>query len=269
MGTKRFFYFVLFVGFFGLVSCDEDDDSGTDFPNGTGIDGRVMVQNEFQQPLYDERDGIGVLLEVGFQDYTISGDAVGRYLLPGAPAGTYTATYSKEGYGTVIASGIKVSDTAPELPVFDGYQRFPSVTITKRPETVFSNLNMELNIVEVENGLGEVIDTLYTLTIDATMVPPPPPTGQEKGYRLFLGNDETVSPEIYISQMHYASTTEAIQVVLYDDWFNANDINSGDVIWAALYGDANFDFTQTMQDETVIFPNISQDVGALGSAVLP
>lgn len=259
----------LLVGFFGLVSCEDDDNTESDFPIGKGISGRVMVQNEFQQPLYDERDGIGVYLEVGFQDYTLSADVIGTYILGGAPVGTYTATYSKAGFGTIISSGIKVSETSPELPIYNGYQRFPTATITKLPETVFSNLNMDLNIVEVLNGLGEVIDTLYTLTIDATMVPPPPPTGQQKGYRLFLGNDDDVSPEIYISQRHYTSTTEDIQVILYDDWFKANDIKSGDVIWASLYGDANFDLSQTMQDGTIVYPNISEEVGALGSAVLP
>lgn len=268
MDKMRFFFLFLMVGVLGLVSCNDDDDSGDDFPNGKGIEGRVHVQNEFQQPLYDERDGIQVYFEVGFQDFTVDADLIGKYVLRSAPVGTYTATYSKEGYGTVVASDLNYSETSPTLPIDNGFQQFPSVTITKKPVTSFSNLNLDLTSVEVTNSLGEVIDTLYTLAINANMVPPPPPTGQMKGYRLFIGTDEMVSPEMYIYQSHFTSTEEAIEIILYDDWFNANDIKSGDVLWAALYGDANFDFTQEIDGETR-YPNISTDIGALGSAVLP
>jgi hypothetical protein len=251
-----------------FTSCNNDDEND-DFASSAAIEGRIFVQNEYQQPLYEERDGIGVYLEVGFQDFTISADGVGVFQLGRAPVGNYTATYTKAGFGTVVNSGINVSITSPSLPVYYGYQRFPSATITQRPITSFEDLTLDLDAMTVVDGDGVVIDTTYTLTINATMQPAPPPTGFSKGYRLFLGRDEMVSFEDYFYQEYFNTTNAAIEIVYEDEWFVENDIQSGDVIFAALYGDANFDLTQEVSDPALVYPNISEEVGAIGSVVLP
>lgn len=265
----RSLHFLILIGLVAFTSCDNDDNQSNDFAASAAIEGRILVQNEFQQPLYEERDGIGVFLKVGFQDFTTSADGVGIFQLGGAPVGNYTATYFKEGYGTVVNSGIKVSSTSPVLPVYNGYQRFPTATLTERPLTIFEDLVLDLTATQIVDGDGIVIDTTYSLTINATMVPAPPPTGNAKGYRLFLGSDEMVSSEAYFYQEYFNSTNAAIAIVYEDAWFVENDIQSGDVIFAALYGDANFDLTQEVNDPALVYPNISEDIGAIGSVVLP
>lgn len=222
-----------------------------------------MVQNEFQQPLYGERDGIEVFLETGYQDFAVTADNTGEWLLSGAPVGNYTITYSKEGYSKVIQTGIHISNTVPNYPVDNGFQKLPTATITRLPLTEFEDFEMDLNVDT------QMDDTIYSLAITATMLPAPPPTGQAKGYRIFIGEDETVSPENYIYQEYFSTTTAAIEVTYDDDWFADRDIQSGDALFAAIYGDVSFNQEIQLSDSTTVFPNISQMQGGLASVVLP
>ncbi len=251
-----------------IWGCNDDDEG--DFSDVVVIEGSVLVQNEFQQPLYDERDGVSVDLKVGFQDFGLAADAIGKYQLSGAPVGTYTGTYSKAGCGTVYSKNLKVSDTNPEFPVYNGAQRLPTVTLTKLPVTSFENVEMDLQITEVTDGTGMVIDTVYNLTVTGTMNPPPPPTGQSKGYRIFMGTDDMVSKSNFIDQRFYASTDADFVIEFPDEWFNEFGVTSGDVLGCALYGDANFDYNDTDPSTGLpVFPNTSLSVGAIQSIALP
>jgi hypothetical protein len=256
----KLFPILLFSLALGFTSCndDEDDNPITDDAN---LEGRVRVQNEFQQPLYDERSGILVFMEVGFQSFAVNADNVGNYVLSGAPTGTYTITASKEGFGTIVQEGIQISNVSPNYPVQEGNQVLPTITITKKPTTEFSDLALEVNSNQAE-------PPQYTLTITSEMNPGPPPTGQAKGFRIFIGQDETVGPENYIYQEHFASTEAAVEVIYENDWFESLDLEQGDAIFAAIYGDANFDQKLTLENDTV-FPNITVNVGDISSVVLP
>ena|GEM_PF-1948718 len=260
--SMKFWNYFAIAMVFMLASCN-DDDAINDFPNGTGITGRVGVQNEFQQPLYDERNGITVDLEVGFQSFSVQADNVGIYRLGGAPLGLYQVTFSKEGYSTVTVRNWQVSNTQPVFPIEDGFQKFPTVTITRLPSTVFDNFTLDLSAVQVGAS------TIYDLVVGATLVPGPPPTGQSKGYRLFFGTDADVSPENYIFQEFGTTLSPNITLNYDNSWFQSLALSAGDLIYVAIYGDANFDQMIENPDGTVDFPNLTLEAGGAASAVLP
>ena len=252
--------FILLISL--LISCNEDDSSGG-LEEGSGIKGKINVQNEFQQPLYNERNGIKVFLEVGYRDFEVVADNVGNWQLAEAPVGTYKITYSKEGFSKITQQDIELSYTHPNYQIDNRFQKLPSVTITQLPLTQFTDFELALNSTPV----GQ--DTVYTLNISATMLPAPPPTGQAKGYRIFIGEDETVSSTNYIYQEHYATTSATISQTYNNDWFTNMGLGSGDAIYAAIYGDVSFNLEVENGDSLLTFPNLSTLSGGLASVVLP
>ncbi len=261
MGILKKLYWILLVALvFPSCTPDKPEDS---FGSSTGIKGRVNVQNEFQQPLYNERDGIDVLCHVGFQDLSASADNVGQWLISGAPVGTYTITYSKAGFSTVVMRNIKVSNTIPNYAVEAGFQKLPTATITKLPLTDFDNFILDLSYTTSGS------DTVYALELSAVMVPAPPPTGQAKGYRIFIGTDETVAPDNYIYQEYNTTTSASIDLVYDNSWFDAQGVTSGQTLYAVVYGDVSFNQEIENSDGTFTFPNLSQTPSELASVVLP
>lgn len=260
--TGKILFLIILSGF--LFSACDDADPSEDFPNSIGIQGQVRVQNQFQQPLYEERDGISVLLEVGFRSFDLDADNTGDYRINSAPVGTYTATYSKPGYGTIIQRGLRVSTVNPEFQVVDGAQVLPTVTLTKKPTTQFDDLNLDLTYDVVNET-----DTLYELTLSATIVPAPPPTGQAKGYRVFLGTDPLLSPQQYLYQEHFTTTTASFIHVFNSAFFDTTNVHSGDMLYALIYGDANFDLELSDGEGSLLFPNISEEPSELISVALP
>jgi hypothetical protein len=259
--------FLVLLSVLVLSSCD-DDDNADDFPNGTGIKGRVNVQNEFQQPLYEERGGIQVFFEVGFQSFTVSADAVGQYQLEGAPTGTYDISFIKPGFGTNIAENITISNVNPQFQVEDGFQKLPSFTITKLPVTSFSDVVLDLTVTSSGQPPNETFE--YQLNLEATINPSPPPTGQAKGYRVFIGTDEFVSPEEYIYQEHLTTLEPNISLEYDNEWFEELGIELGDELHVVLYGDANFDLSVEDNLGNTVFPNISAEAGGTSSIqILP
>ena len=254
---------VLLLSVLILGGCGSDEPSD-DFGNETGIKGKVMVQNEFQQPLYEDRAGINVKFEVGYQDFATTTDNTGNWLLSGAPVGTYTLTFSKAGYSRIVKRSVKVSNTVPDYPVDHGFQQLPTVTITKLPLTDFADFTMTLDILTGQGG-----DTSYSLEISATMLPAPPPTGQAKGYRIFIGKDEAVSPQNYLFQEYHATTDAQISLSYDNAWFEEHELVSGDALYAVIYGDVSFNQEIEKPDGELMFPNISQNPGGFASVVLP
>ena len=216
----RSFFFAL-LGSLVLASCNEGD-SDSDFPSSTGIQGRVVTQNEFQQPLYEERAGVEMLLEVGFREFPVDADIVGQWQLGGAPVGTYTFTIEKDGFGTIKERGIRISTVNPEYPVEEGFQRIPTFFLTKLPTTQFEDVMLDLSFETVEVGM--TTDTIWNLDLTAMMNPAPPPTGQPKGYRVFLGTDNLLSKENYLFQQHYTSTSAEIALNYNDAFFDSLNI---------------------------------------------
>lgn len=262
MASSRNYVLILLLIVSSLSSCD-DKDSEDDFGTGSGIKGRVNVQNEFEQPLYDDRSGINIAFEVGYRDFDVVADNVGNWQLTGAPAGTYKITYSKAGYSTIVDRGVNLSYTFPKFPIDNQFQKIPSVTITKIPTTQFNDFELALNTTPV----GQ--DTVYILNLSAVMLPAPPPTGHQKGYRIFIGKDENVSSANYLYQ-EYNSTTSANISQTYDNaWFTEMGIRSGDAIYAAIYGDASFNLEGEDDEGGITFPNIPVEPGAVSSVVLP
>lgn len=249
-----------------LVSCNEND-AEDDFPSNVGIRGRVLTQNEFQQPLYEEREGVELLLEVGFREFIVDADNVGRWQLPSAPVGTYTITVEKPGFGTVVYRGIRVSTVNPEYPVVDGFQEISRFTITELPTTQIQDVVLDLSFETMMTG-GET-DTIWSLDIAGVLNPAPPPTGQAKGCRIFLGTDEFVSKDDFIHQEHIASTTAQFSTTIPDSVFDANQIGSGDILNVIVYADANFDQVIELQDEQLLFPNLGENPTEPTSVALP
>lgn len=261
MGILKKLYWIILVALI-FPSCTPDKPEDT-YGNSAGIKGRVNVQNEYQQPLYSERNAINVLCEVGYQDLSTTSDNIGQWLISGAPLGTYTITYSKAGYSTVVVKGIKISNTFPNYAIDEDYQKLPTATITKLPLTDFDNFTMDLNFIP------QGTDTAYSLEISAVMVPAPPPTGQSKGYRIFIGSDETVSPSNYIYQEYKSTTSANIDLSFDNTWFTAQGITSGQTLYAIIYGDVSFNQEIEKSDGTIIFPNLSETPSNLASVVLP
>jgi len=264
---SRFSYLLsIFVVAIFFASCNEDD-SDDDFPSNVGIRGKILTQNEFQQPLYEERDGVELLLEVGFREFEVEGDNVGRWKLSGAPVGTYTITVEKEGFGTVVYRGIRISTVNPEYPVVEGFQEIPSFTLTEIPTTLIENVMLDLSFETVTTGMET--DTIWSLDITGTMNPAPPPTGQAKGCRIFLETDEFVSKSDFIHQEHVASITAEFSTTVPDSVFDANQIGSGDILNVLIYADANFDQVIELQEGEVLFPNLGETPSDLASVALP
>jgi len=261
MNHHSLFYALFFL--LTLASCNNDNDENNDFPSSVGIRGKVLTQNEFQQPLYDERNGVEMQLEVGFREFFLDADNVGQWQLGGAPVGTYAFTIEKEGYGTIKQRGIRISTVNPEFSVFNGFQTVPTFVITKLPITQFEDIALDLTFSEMEE------DTIWDLDISAVMSPAPPPTGQAKGYRVFWGTDELLNTENYLFQDHYTSTSAQIDLNFNDQVFDSLGVQSGDVIYAQFYGDANFNLEITNQDGTLTFPNLSEEPSAIVSVALP
>lgn len=262
MATARNYALVFILLASSLISCDDDDPSDN-FGEGSGIKGKVNVENEFQQPLYNERSGIKVFLEVGFRDFEVVADNVGNWQLAGAPVGTYTITYSKDGYSKIVQDDIVLSYTNPNYQLDNRFQKLPSATITKLPLTDFADFELALNSTPV----GQ--DTVYTLNLSATMLPAPPPTGQAKGYRIFIGEDENVSPTNYVYQEYNATTTASISQTYNNEWFTSLGLGSGDAIYAAIYGDVSFNLEVVAADSALTFPNLSAMPGGMASVMLP
>jgi len=257
---KRFALY--FLATFALFSCNENDPAD-DFPNNIGIKGRINVENEFGQPLYDERNGITVLFETGFRSFTVLADVTGNYVLSSAPVGIYTITISKPGFGKIIDRSVRISTVNPQYQVDNGSQKLPSFIITKLPATNFQNASLDLN--SLVNGS----DTTYELLVSATMVPGPPPTGQAKGYRVFIGNSATTTSSNYLYQEHFTSTDAEIDLTFEDDILNDIDIESGDVVYVLIYGDSTADVSQLDEADNPTFPNLSVSPSDLVSIVLP
>src|SRR5690554_2553428 len=148
MTASRIYVLILLLFTSSVMSC-EDKDNTDDFGAGSGIKGKVNVQNEFEQPLYENRSGINVHLEVGYRDFNVVGDNVGNWQLPGAPVGTYKLTFSKAGYSTIVLRDIELSYAFPTYPIDNQFQKLPSVTITKLPTTQFNNFVLALNATPV------------------------------------------------------------------------------------------------------------------------
>jgi len=258
----RSLFFTLFLLAI-LTSCN-DDEENNDFPSSVGIRGKVLTQNEFQQPLYDERNGVELQLEVGFREFFLDADNVGQWQLGGAPVGTYTFTVEKEGFGTLVRRSVKISTVNPEYPVFNGFQTIPTFVLTKLPVTQFQNVELDLTFTTPIEG-----DTVWNLDLAASLNPGPPPTGQAKGFRVFLGTDELLSTDDYLYQEHYSTTTEEINLNYPDSLFDVLGIQSGDVIYALLYGDANFNLEVENQDGSLTFPNLSEESSEVISVALP
>lgn len=258
---------IAFIGLFvalAITACDNSD-SDTDFPTNIGLTGRIDVQNQYQQPLYNERDGIKVLLEVGYRSFSVQADNIGYYDIDGTPVGTYSATYSKPGYGTIINRDLKVSTANPSFQVVNGRQVLPTVALTKIPNTSFADEALSLNYQIINET-----DTIYTLKLSARIVPGPPPTGQAKGYRVFIGTDPLLAPSNYLYQSHHTTLTDTFSLTFGTAFIDTNGIASGDMVYALLYGDANFDVQQKpLADEVPAFPNLSLEPGALTSIALP
>jgi hypothetical protein len=264
---NRSFFFTLFLITL-LTSCNDDEDKNDDFPSSVGIRGKVLTQNEFQQPLYEERNGVELFLEVGFREFDLDADNVGQWQLGGAPVGTYTFTVEKEGFGTIVRRGVKISTVNPEYSVFNGFQTIPTFVLTKLPVTQFQNVELDLTFTTEE--IEEMVeDTIWNLDLSAVMSPAPPPTGQAKGFRVFLGTDELLSMNDYLYQEHYTSTEEEINLNYPDSLFDVLGIQSGDVIYALLYGDANFNLEVENQDGSLTFPNLSENPSEVFSVALP
>ncbi|MCA1752108.1 MAG: carboxypeptidase-like regulatory domain-containing protein [Cryomorphaceae bacterium] len=251
---------VMPVQAFLLTSCNDDD--FPEPPATTNIEGRVFTQNEFGQPLYDERSGVSVYLETGFRNFNVMGNNTGVYRLSNAPTGTYIMRYSKNNFGTVEKNGLRVITTNPRFEIIDGFQQIPSVTLTKLPTTSFNSVQAVLN-GNPEQG------TPLTLSISATMVPPPPPTGQAKGYRIFVGIGNSVTRQNYIFQKHVTSTVEDLEDVLEEELFGSIPNTPGSVLSVVLYGDANFDESYENQTGQIIFPNLSVEPSAVVSVIIP
>lgn len=240
-----------------LISCD--DEIPEPVPS-AGIEGRVWTQNEFGQPLHDQRSGVNVFLETGFRNFNLAADQVGRYRLPGAPVGTYRATYSKAGFGKMIVSGLRLNTANPAYEVLNGFHQFPSVTLTQLPITDFSNVNVSLQGGGAQGPL--------TLIVTGTMAPAPPPTGQSKGARIFVRSGNTVSKADYDFQKHFTSNTAQFTIELGAELFGTIPNTTGSVISVRLYGDSNFD--ESYNDAgLLVFPNLSLAPSQSISVVLP
>ncbi|MEM9052278.1 MAG: carboxypeptidase-like regulatory domain-containing protein [Bacteroidota bacterium] len=277
MNSRIFFLFRSFTGrsingflyfflVFALISCDGDDDEGG-FPSRTGIEGRILTQNEYQQPLYDERDSVELQLEVGFNSFELNGDNVGQWRFPNAPVGTYKFTVTKEGFSTIERRDVRISTVNPEFSVFNGFQNMPTFVLTQQPNAQFQNVQLNLSF---ETEIVEMMeDTIWNLNMSAVISPAPPPTGDAKGYRVFWGTDELLSPQNYLFQAHYTTLDETIDLNFGDPIFDALGIKSGDIIYAQFYGDANFNLEYTTEEGLLTFPNISDSPSAVFSVALP
>lgn len=244
-----------------MAGCGNDDEE--EFPNFVGLKGRVLVQNEFGQPLYQDRSGIRAVLETGFQSFNVQADNIGYWQRANCPAGRYTVTYTKNGCGTLVFRDVMVSTTTPRFPIENGFQRLPTPTLTVLPNANFQNV--ALNLTTGQNGSA----TTYDLSVTGTIIPGPPPTGQAKGYRVFIGRSPNVSRSNYEFQQHYTTLTANFTAEIGNAVFQQLNVQAGQVFYVVIHGDANFDLSLTNPNGTLTFPNLTAEPSSTASVVLP
>ena len=243
-----------------LAACDEDKEE--DFPSNVTLKGSVLTENEYGQPLYDQRGGVTVNFETGYRTFTSTGDALGKYALSSAPVGTYVITYSKPGFGTVEKTGVIISTVDPQYPVDHGAQVLPTVKLVQKSTASFNNLSLDYTW----QFSGQ--DTLITLLVSASMVPAPA-NGLEKGFRVFLAKVPSVSASQYRLQKHFSTTDGDIAVAFDNTLLADSGIKRGDQVYVVLYGDAPQNTQYINSKGTLVFPNLSVQSSEVATLALP
>lgn len=259
-------FFILFTGIL-LTSC-KDKDAEEDFPNNVSVEGKVHVQNEYAQPLYEEREGVDIYVEKAFRNFSNTTDATGRYQFTGLPIGNYVFQFSKEGYGEVWLQNIELSNIAPNYPTNNGLQVIPSVTLKRKAYTTFENIDLQLTETYITTG-GDT-DTIYGLTVGANILPAPF-NNQYKGYRIFIGETEDLSFDNYMYQEHGKTNSNdgSLFLELDNEQLDEIGLESGDSIFVRLYGDFPEDVTYTRPDGSTFYPNLLLETSEIESVVYP
>ena len=234
---------LLFAVLSALVwSCSDDENTDQPPPINLkgGITGVVGLEDEFGNALASDS---GMKVSVSSIDYAYS-DTNGIFLINELAEATYTVVYEKPGCGTFKKFGIPV-----EPANGNGITQLTGTDVLgQQSTTLITNLSVSLNVSD------------STITI-ACNVGPSPSASQPRSFRLFFGNNASVSSSDYYftPSSSWSSTTSSGAVlgfqrsILYNAGFA-----KGSTAWVVAYGEsARSNSYSDPSNGKKVFPNLN------------
>lgn len=206
-----FFLFALCI-FLIITGCKKDDDPVKPVITGT-INGSVNLYNYYGTRNSNAAGVIVTAVEANLSDTT---DANGKWEIKNIPAGTYTISFFRWGYGAWKVYGYKYDA--------DVTKSLDTVSLSQTPSYSIYNLNKmvtpaspdEVDLIGMFNGTK--------------------PNGPNY-IRLFIGSNSDVSslPSKYAFSIRTTSTTENYAAVIKSNVFINNGFVSGTKAYIAAY----------------------------------
>lgn len=238
----------LFIPFFALlfVGCK----SGAVSPSSFGtqkIFGDVYLFDDLNNNELRE----GMMVEIKGNGFTALTDSAGRYSFSNVPFGTYSITYSKEGYGTYQLDTFyhkqNVDDTPTIIPRF-ALGRISTTSIT----------GLDISIV------GDTVKV-------NPFISPAGDYSNPRGVRLFYGTSDAVAGNNYDAHSDVYRIRNSTGVIkIGKTELYAMGFTSGTTVFVKAYGEAFTanDYTDVATGKRV-FPNLNTTTVAAKSFVLP
>ena len=247
-----------FISFFTLViltafvvfSCSSSDDSSDNNPPAQTTADIIGSVN-----LYDEGTnlvnggGMTVRLIDPSAGSTVT-DNSGNFTLSDIPAGTYTLSFEKTGYGTF------------QIPNLQHASNGGNTIITESPSLGQSSSTM------ITGLFAKVVDDVVRITIATD---PAGNNGNPRYIRYFLSTQADVSASNY----QYNSPGFTVQINPANLQFSASDLqgfgfSSGDTVYMKVYGDSFWSNTYTDPDTSLsVYPNLNDTSPAAVSFMVP
>ena len=228
-----------FLAFFA-VSCKKDN---TPFPVITtgNMTGNVALYDERSNRL-PSSEGMTVSIDgTGFSTTTLSN---GNFSFSNVPNDLYTLTFSKQGFGTYKLIGYPHTATGSSTSVIPGKSLGQLSTTTVEGHFTFT--------------YGDSVRVGANIN--------PAATGSERrGYRIFFGENSTVSKDNYKFFTPVYSTANTPSVTFAKDQFTAKGFAPGSTVYFRFYGDSFFS-NEYLDESTgkTVFPNLNPNsFGAL------
>ena len=207
------------------------------------VEGFVFLHNEFGQ---FQQSNAGVTVYLDSTSFTATTDTAGKFTLPNVPAGNYTITYSKSGYGTYKSSYSDfLGGETYQLPTTNLYA-MPTTTVTglaTQPDTINNN-----SFIKVSGKLN-----------------PPGSVAEPRNIILFAGSYASVSPNNYTQSVITTSYDTSFSIIL-----NAYPyFSAGQTIYYVVYGISGSSTYKDNATGKMVFSAMGATPSNVTSAVAP
>jgi len=245
---KKLLYITLVTLLFS--SCTKKTTTTDELPTPTqNLQGFVYLYNQFGQY---QQSYAGVTVSLDSTSYTATTDSTGAYTLKNVPAGYYSITYSKPGYGTYKRSYFEyLADKANQLTDVNLYQNSTSsITNLKLDSVVYSPTNYGIELTG-------------TISSSASAT-------QYANFILFVGTSPAVSPGNY-AQVYTTSGFNNISTSFNYLFTPYSTLSAGQTIYIVVYGIAATSNSYYVNPATgkYIYTSLGSTPSNVASIVLP